>query len=37
MAEGVQIILPITQIKTEQVRTIHILPHLVSRMEDERA
>ena len=37
MAEGVQIILPITQIKTEQVRTIHILPQLVSRMENERA
>jgi len=37
MAEGVQIILPITQIKTEQVQTIHILPQLVSRKEDERA
>ena len=37
MPESVQIILPITQIKTEQVRTIHILPQLVSRKEDEHA
>lgn len=27
----------ITQIKTEQVQTIHILPQLVPRMENERA